>query len=334
MAMILGRPRAINLDDCDAKIPTDSNTPKDPSQTLLIPAASHRNNTAPSSVSALLVRYELAKKVHEMRTLKLDRPNPKNPSAIQTLHDEVILILDDAPPLLRSTNPDTSWDSQYPSLPQQREELLILVQLLLITLHRPHIASRRESRLAAFQAAATILESQQRWFDQSSVHQYKLFSLSFYTIDAAILLSVIAILHPSQNMDAHQNLDTLLEQAISRLSTMKPYNRMADAGLSILQKCYQKLKNMRKGSKTGSSAMDLLDLQKELNSPTSGTLGGSESRTSSSPGQLNAEFYTWDLPDMSSDFYGTYWLDQINQIQLPPWTESITGNVWESALFD
>jgi hypothetical protein len=291
MALILGRPRAINQDDCDANLPIDCNIPSDPSKTLPMAVSVVGSRAITTSVSASLIRYSLAEKVHELRALKLDRPHPRDPSLIQSFHEQVISIVDNAPPLLRSKHPDTSLDTQYPCLPQQHEELLTLANLFLMTLHRPHIVARQESRKAAFQAAVATLESQQRYFDQTEPHQYKLFSLSFYTIDAAILLSIITILYPPQSLDVGQQVDHILQQAINRLSVIEPYNKMSNSGLGILQHCYKKMKETL--HLPGNTGTELQDLQRELNSH-----------------------------DFIGDFQGTYWLEHINQIQSYPWIAS------------
>lgn len=330
--MILDRPRAIHLDDCSTQEPLDRNTPTDPSKILPMSMSSATSSNMPTAASAPLVRYALAIKVHEMRSLKLHQPHPKNSSLIENLHDQIVSILDNAPPVLRSTNPDTSWDSRCPYLPQQREELLILVQLFLINLHRPHIASRRESRRAAFEASIVVLESQQRWFGQTNVHHYKLFGLSFYTIDAAILLSIIALLYPAKASGVQQRIDTILQQAMSRLSAMKPYNLMANSGLGILQLCYQKLETAYQTPDFCGSPIELQDLQKELNNQTSISNMNTETVFVSPQTQMETELPAWDISDTMTNFYDTYWLDQINQIYPSSWVDPDSGNMFGSTL--
>lgn len=333
MAMILGRPRAINIDDCDAVMPTDCNIPKDPSKTVPTIMAADGYNKLPSSVSASLIRYALAGKVHEMRALKLDRPHPKDPSLIQTFHEQIVSILDNAPPVLRPKHPDTSWDSHHSYLAQQREELLTLFNMFLMTLHRPHIATRAESRSAASQAAIVILESQQRLFDLSGTHHYKLFGLSFYTIDAAILLSFITALYPSKSPEVMLQVDQILQQAVSRLALMEPHNSIARTGLDILQRCYHRLKETLESSGTTRSANTLQDLQRELNDE------GSLHQQDSQPGlcspsrQIDVEFLTADILETTNDFDMAYWLEQINQIPSTPWIAADADWAWNSPLF-
>lgn len=60
---------------------------------------------------------------------------------VETLHERVLSILDNIKPVLWHKNPDTSYDSQYPYLSQQRKELLTVVHTFLTALHRPHIRS-------------------------------------------------------------------------------------------------------------------------------------------------------------------------------------------------
>jgi hypothetical protein len=143
MAMIQGRPRMIYFDDCDVKLPTDCNIPKKPSTAVPMTVRSYGNDNI-TTVSASLFRQALASKVHEMHALKADRPHPKDYSVVQDLHHQAISLVNKVPPSIRPKNPDTSWVNQYPYLPQMREEILIMANLFLITLHRSHVATNRE----------------------------------------------------------------------------------------------------------------------------------------------------------------------------------------------
>lgn len=114
-------------------------------------------------------------------------------------------------PTLRFHNPDISWDSKYLYLPQQREAILTAPNSYLMALHWPQIATHTGSQKLALQAALITLGSQQRVFDNTSRHRYKLFGLSFYTIDATILLSAMAVMYPPSNQAAKINIHQTLQ---------------------------------------------------------------------------------------------------------------------------
>ncbi|KAJ5985224.1 hypothetical protein N7522_012420 [Penicillium canescens] len=113
MAMILGRPRMIHRDDCDAKPPMECSIPKNPS-TAVPMAVRLDENPGIIPVSASLFRYAIACKVHDMRAIKLDRPHPKVYSTVRKIHEDVDLLMDGLLPSIRPDCPDTSWDLSFP----------------------------------------------------------------------------------------------------------------------------------------------------------------------------------------------------------------------------
>ncbi|KAK9350789.1 hypothetical protein V1523DRAFT_398937 [Lipomyces doorenjongii] len=245
MAMVLGRPHIINLNDCDFQIPINCNISDDPSKTVPMTISPNEDQSRPTTVSASLIRYAIATKVHEARAAKVDRPHPKEYSVVAALHDQALSIVENTTPVLRHQNPDTSWDSKYLYLPQQREEILSIVYTFLTALHRPHITSHAESRSAAIQAAIAVLDSQQRLFAQTSEHYYKLCLLSYYTIDAAISLLAITALYPSRRPEDECEIDRVVKQCIERLTSMAPCNPTAKSGLDVIRHCYRQVQQSR-----------------------------------------------------------------------------------------
>lgn len=316
VAMILGRPRTIHIDDCDAEPPMDCSIPKDPS-TAVPMTVRLEDSPHVSTASAPLFRYALARKVHEMRALKADRPRPKDYSVVQTLHEDIISLVEALPAFLRQKNPDTTWDLDHPYLPQLREELQVMANLFLMTLHRPHIISHLESRKAALQVSLETLDCQLISFAQAKQHQYHLFGLAFYTIEASLLVCIIMILFPPQNHETKQKVGHSLQQAIESLSDMKPFNPMAASGLDIIQRCYQRIKT---ATEFPSSVSDTISAPYETPVDIFHSLIG----------DLNQE----DLVEpQSSQLNQTYWLDQLSVID-PFVSDQGSGNLWENFLFD
>ncbi|OAG42587.1 hypothetical protein AYO21_03172 [Fonsecaea monophora] len=241
-AMILGRPRAIHPDDCDVEEPIECNIPPDPSSCVPGSPEVIGGRDRPNTVSSNLFLYRLSNVWHAAKGQKADRPWSIDYSVVQQLHDQVHLIMGRLPLTLRYENPDLSWDDQYPYLRYQREDILTKANLMLVALHRPHIKYRAESRRAALQASIVILDSQHRSFIMARPHQYKFFGLSFYTIDASLLLSVVTARYlPQMDSAVMAKIDSILQQAMNRLSAMHSYSPIARSGLTILSQCYNVL---------------------------------------------------------------------------------------------
>lgn len=202
MALILGRPRTINRDDCSAKPPIDCKIPKGLSK--LVPmAATAYGDQEPSSYTPQIFHYEIAHKIHEMIS------SVKDYYEVDVLHNQVISLLDGLPPAMRPQNPDTSWDSRNPNFPKSRKHIESVASSFLMVLHRPHVAVHPRSRQAAVRAALDTLHAQQNLFELMSEHHYRVYGFSFYTIDAGIFLSAVTIGQAPENNDSD-----LLEQAL------------------------------------------------------------------------------------------------------------------------
>ncbi|EHK20805.1 uncharacterized protein TRIVIDRAFT_153605 [Trichoderma virens Gv29-8] len=340
MAMILGRPRMIHMDDCDAKPPMDCNIPGDPS-TAIPMTVRPEDRQSISTASAPLFRYAIARKAHEMRAIRADCPRLKNYSIVRTLHEEITSMVEALPAFLRLKNPDTAWDTDFPYLPQLRQEVQVMTNVFLMTLHRPHIISNLESRRAALQAALETLDCQQSSFAHAKQHQYHLFGFAFYTVDASFLLSIIMILFPPQSHETKQKISNSLQQAIESLSAMKTSNAIAAAGLDIIQRCYQRVKSSPESSSSISEARTpsyetpadgLHSLIKDLGQQDFLPLADSQSNLPQ-PNTASGLAYSTTLSQpILENFNQTYWLDQLNIID-PLIYDQDLGNLWEN-LFD
>ncbi|KKP03289.1 fungal specific transcription factor domain-containing protein [Trichoderma harzianum] len=341
MAMLLGRPRMIHMDDCDVEPPMDCNIPGDPS-TAVPMTVRPEDSQSISTASAPLFRYAMACKAHEMRALRADRPHLKDYSIVRTLHDEIMSLVEALPAFLRVKNPDTTRDADFPYLPQLRQEVQVMTNLFLMTLHRPHIISNLESRRAALQAALETLDSQQSFFAHAKQHQYQLFGFAFYTVDASFLVSIITILFPPQNSETRQKITHSLHQAIESLSIMQTSNAIAASGLDIIQRCYQKLKSSPETSNSISDARTpsyytpvdgLHSLKKDLGQQDFHPFGGSQTDFPQS-NTISGLASSTPLPQPTLDnFNQTYWLDQLNAID-PLIYDQDFGNLWENINFD
>lgn len=335
--MLLGRPRSINLDDCDFRMPLDCPFPNDPSKTL--PAfQSDPADTAPSAFSLSVLRYKLCLVCHEMKRLKADKKSPCNHQAIQNLEGQIHSCMEQAPASLRLLDCDASRDHSIPQLSKLREMVASSTNQVIMVLHRPHISTRAASRDAVFSAAMEALESQSRLFALTPSWHYRQFGLSFDTIDAAILLSAIAVKYPPQEASSRQRALGALKDAVHRLKLMQEANVLAKTGLAVLRHC-----SARVESAIGDSFIenDALAVQRHGNLPLDQNVESNATSYSESGAHIvlairnscltivsdsadlqEVPFSEWlgesDWNQLYPNFAdATYWLDQINQITDP-----------------
>lgn len=181
-----------------------------------------------------------------MRALGADRPAQEDYSVVDNFHNQLTSMLDSVPTYLRPHNPDTSWDSEFRFLPLQREYVLTGVNATLMALHRSHVSTRLESRVAALEAATMALGSQKRMFEASDPSYYKTFTLSFCTVDAGVLLSALAVAYPPEEPALTQQIDTVLGESVAMLAVLQRYSRIARSGLLVLRSCHQRFKDRLK----------------------------------------------------------------------------------------
>ena len=238
MALQLGRPRMINAADCSVKPPIDSDIPLHPSLTLF---ASPGPDERPSLYSAAVVKHYLAQHIHKLMSLGAFQPDFREYSTIQSVHAEVMHYLSTLPPGMRPEHPDTSWDLQYPDIVMQRLQISIVAESFLLALQKPHAAQHAHSQLLAASAAIKVLNTTQLLFERSKPHQYKIYTLVFYTIDAGLLLSALLAKYPSVVEQLREVAVRSLRQAIDRLGVLKESVSAAVAGETALTQCLERL---------------------------------------------------------------------------------------------
>ena len=238
MCMVLGRPRSINSADCTVKLPMDCSFPLSPPTTV---PATTAVGQSPSTYTRHLFNNFISRKVHESLSLGANRRYVKDYGVVKHLEDDVRKRLEELPPVSRPNNTDYSWDAMYPYLPLQREHILTFANSFLVALHRPHAPAHQESRGAAISAALTVLESQQRLMQGLSPVHYATFGVAFYTIDAGLYLSTAVLDMLPTDEELCIRIDVALRQGIDRLNTIRARNTMADSGVQVLEKCYEKI---------------------------------------------------------------------------------------------
>ncbi|OGE54983.1 hypothetical protein PENARI_c005G07603 [Penicillium arizonense] len=251
MSILLGRPRLVNAIDCDVELPINCNFPESIESMHLSTAQAYSSHDTrvPSSVCLSLLTYELSQKIHEIRTLRADKPGLQDYTIIQRLHSEILSLVKELPSTIRTPNPDTSWDLQFPIIPRLREKIFTAAYSLLMALHRPHVAKHMQSRETVLKAGLAILESQQRFFEAITQFHYAYFGNAFFSIDAVIVLSTVVSSFPSKDVDLLQQIVLATQQAIGRLCLIETENEMARAGIKIARSSHQTVKDAYNRSK-------------------------------------------------------------------------------------
>lgn len=314
MALILGRPRMINPDDCNIKPPLDCAFPENPSKTVPL-----MQGLTASAFSIIVFRYALGQKIHEIMGLGADKRCPQEYAVVWVvLNDQVLRLLNELPLYLRPNNPDTSWDAACPFLPIHRDEVVNNINAVLMALHRPYINTRPRSREAALQAGIKCLESQYRIAEKVGPQQDRYFGCAFYTINAAILVSSVALMYPPEDSVLRGCIEHNLTQAINRLTSIEEVNLIAKSGIGIVRRCFSKVQAIFNtlnsiGSvssdefSSGSGNTGFGNIGYEIRGPLSNGFGEFDQFQMDAP---NDPFGTFD----ANDFDTSYWISQVNQI--------------------
>ena len=227
----------INVHDCSTKTPIDTDLPEYPSRTLF---ATPAPNEKPSFYTVSLVKLYFAHHIQKLMSMGALKPGFNDYSAIQSIHAEVLHYLSGLPRAMRPEKPDTSWDSQYPDIVKHRLNISIISNSILLALHKPHAVQHRQSSELAIAAAIKVLDDTQLLFERTEAHQYKIYTLCFYTIDAGLLLSaMLGTLPGSEQVKEHAIAS--LQQGLVTLSMLKEKNRTASAGETALRQCLKRL---------------------------------------------------------------------------------------------
>ncbi|KAK5553011.1 hypothetical protein LTR46_009087 [Exophiala xenobiotica] len=228
MAMSLGRPLLIRSDDCSIRPPLDCDFPSNPS--TIVHGISRPQNQ-PSTYTAHHFQYVVAQKAHEVVSIGAHKPGFQDYNAVRYFQNQVSSLLSSLPSVRHGAPQDANAFHQTVS----GQHMLITANSFLLNLHRAHSATQETSRHAAIQAAINILDAQQQLYDLMGDAHYKLFMLSYYSVDAGIYLAVTTAKYPVPDRETSQKIDVSLQQTIQRLSWMSARSSMSQAGGQILR---------------------------------------------------------------------------------------------------
>ena len=224
----------IHRNDCKNGRPLNCDIPAEPLTTdpnVLV------ENGLPFLFAERLFQYDVACKIHDARDLGLDHVSAETYVLVQDMQNQLQSLVGALPDFLRPQNPDTIFDELYDRLPLQRETIITSVSSNVYSLHRPHLGSHEESRREVLSSTISALESQDRVFAMTPQHHYGMYTLSFYTIDASMLLMSTAAIYPASAKGSVQRIREVLSRAMSNLRAMASVNTIADTGLALLNRC-------------------------------------------------------------------------------------------------
>ncbi|KAJ5609184.1 hypothetical protein N7528_009751 [Penicillium herquei] len=217
--------------------PLDRDIPADPAKTIPTALFPHE---PPSSCTPHLFQYVVCQQIHEAMSLGLHRSHIEDYSQVEAIHDRVLSLLNNLPPVHRLANPDTSWDSTHTHIPKQRQQIATAAHSFLVSLHRPHSKTHVASRNAAIASAISILDAQERLFGLMATQYSNIYALSVYTADASIFLSVAILQYPPSDPALSERIDRAIEKARGRLEFTKERVPLANSALQILKLCHLK----------------------------------------------------------------------------------------------
>ncbi|KAJ5675402.1 hypothetical protein N7462_008299 [Penicillium macrosclerotiorum] len=241
MAFTLGRPRAINNSDCTVIPPSDRDIPADPSRTIPTALFSHE---PPSSFTPHLFQYAVCQQIHEAMSLGIHVRHLEDYCWVKNLHERILTLLRNLPPVHRVVNPDTSWDLTHTHIPKQRQQIATAAHSFLLALHKPHSKTHLASRNAAIESALSILDAQERLFDLMATQYSNIYALSVYTVDASTFLSVITLQYPPSDSALSYRIDHAIEKARHRLDLVKERLSLASSALQVLNLCHLKKQSL------------------------------------------------------------------------------------------
>lgn len=241
MAFTLRRPRAINSSDCTIVPPLDRDIPADPSKTIPTALFPHE---PPSSYTPHLFQYAVCQQIHEAMSLGIHTRHLEDYSWVKNMHDRILSLLSNLPPVHRLVNPDMSWDLTHTHIPKQRQQIATAAHSFLLALHRPHSKTHTASRDAAIESALSILDAQERLFDLMATQYSNIYALSVYTVDASTFLSVTTLQYPLSDPALSYRIDCAVEKARHRLELVKERVSLANSALQVLKLCLLKRQSL------------------------------------------------------------------------------------------
>ncbi|KAJ5092897.1 transcriptional regulator family: Fungal Specific TF [Penicillium angulare] len=241
MAVVLGRPIMTDL-----QIDRFANTIQDEGDRQEL--FSHWQNEVdhPRPFDIILAGYNVAyryfKDIHQIEN---NGAHTQDYSVVEHIHSAIKKNLESLPSWCRLDNPDTKFDRLHACqwLPVAREGLSSLINLVLLTLHRPFIFFVANSRTEALKAGISILRAQERLFEQSEPHQHKVFNPVYASFDAIVLIAALCLVFPNHHYELRADCIDVIEKGMRRLGIIGQFNSMASSAHGVVCSLYHRLRH-------------------------------------------------------------------------------------------
>ncbi|RFU24785.1 hypothetical protein B7463_g11553, partial [Scytalidium lignicola] len=243
MGIVLGKPLNVNLRDCLTSPPVDVKVTENLKTTAPFPRGEFDK---PTSLTLRLIEYRLQINLPKVRELESEGPFPKDYTKVQLLHQEALNYMDTLPALYRFVNPDKSFDIECPWLAAQREYLHTVAWYFILALHKPYTFTIPESRKEIMRAGIEILQAQKRNFECLKEQHYKLFTLTYLTVEAAVAILAVLIAYPDDNGEPGKEAFHCIRDSITRLRiTHEKKNALAGIAADVIQVLLNRVETAR-----------------------------------------------------------------------------------------
>lgn len=238
MSLSLGRPRTIHLEECSVRDPIDCDYPAD--RTKDYPPLLRSWSGLPSSFTPHWFQHQVGKMIHEVVSTGVNTAAGQNHLDALQHHQRLNDMVRSLPKSISPVNPDLSLDSSMPHLPVMRMQVEVTANAFLLALHRRHSRFHLANRSLAIDAALKVLSAQQQLFEVMGKASYKIFMLSYYSVDAGLYLAAILASHSPDNPSLTAEVKLSLRQATDRLSWIADRSVVAASGLVAIRGLYQR----------------------------------------------------------------------------------------------
>lgn len=301
MAVVLGRPITTKLE-----IDNFSRTIEDDGSRRELFSHWQTETDPPRPFDIILAGYHVAYRYfQDIHQLEYDGAKPQDYPKVESIHAAIKKNTEILPSWCRLQNPDTKFDQKRGCqwLRVAREGLYSLINLVLLTLHRPYIFSVASSQTEALKAGISILRAQERLFRESELYQCKVFNPVYASFDALVLIAAIYLTFPNRNQKWRVESVQVVERGMERLRIIGLSNSMAKSAYGVVWSLYHQLKHRLDIPETAQD-FETTHRNPELISPSSQVNSGTP---------LEPSFYTVLPPRPSHDLF----YDDISSTQSP-----------------
>ncbi|KAM0263351.1 hypothetical protein ACHAQJ_001207 [Trichoderma viride] len=233
MSMVLGKPMNIDIRDCWMYPPIDAHIPRNRKTTVPFPRA---ESDKPTPFTQRLIEYRLQIHLPEIRELAAAGPYPREYATVRRLHQEAVDYINKLTAIYRFEDPNTSFDAECPWLVPQRQYLCSITWFFILALHKPYLFSIPDSRTEVLKAGINVLKAQQRNFQGLKVQHYKLFILTYLTLEAAVSILAVLVVYPADAGVYASEAFHCIKESLSRLHIIQENkNILAGGAIDVIQ---------------------------------------------------------------------------------------------------